>query len=86
MCREAAIAYLGEDKVHELPQRMTSEDFAFYSQKVPASFYRLGTGWPETEKNFPVHSNRFDINETALETGMGLMAYIALSALSAQQD
>ena len=83
MCRKAAIAYLGEDKVHELPQRMTSEDFAFYSQKVPASFYRLGTGWPETEKNFPVHSNRFDINETALETGMGLMAYIALSALSA---
>lgn len=82
MCREAAIAYLGAEKVHELPQRMTSEDFAFYSQKVPASFYRLGTGWPETERNFPVHSNRFDIDETALETGMGLMAFIALTALS----
>jgi amidohydrolase len=86
ICRNAAIDYLGADKVHELPQRMTSEDFAFYSQKVPASFYRLGTGWPETEKNFPVHSNRFDINETALETGMGLMAYITLTALSAPQD
>jgi len=86
LCRNAAIAYLGEDKVHELPQRMTSEDFAFYSQKVPASFYRLGTGWSETEKNFPVHSSRFDINEAALETGMGLMAYIALSALFGPQD
>lgn len=79
MCRETAIQYLGADKVHELPQRMTSEDFAFYSQQVPATFYRLGTGWPEPEKNYPVHSNRFDINEIALETGMGLMAYMAIS-------
>jgi len=86
MCRENAVAFLGSDKVHELPQRMTSEDFAFYGQKVPASFYRLGTGWPEAEKNFPVHSSRFDINEMALETGMGLMAYIALSALSGRKD
>ena len=60
---------------------MTSEDFAFYSQVVPASFYRLGTGWAETERNYPVHSSRFDINEDALETGMGLMAYIVLSHL-----
>jgi amidohydrolase len=86
MCRELAVAFLGEDKVHELPQRMTSEDFAFYTRQVPASFYRLGTGWPEVDRNFPVHSSRFDINETALETGMGLMAYIALSALSGDQS
>ena len=66
--------------------RMSSEDFAFYSQKVPATFYRLGTGWAETERNFPVHSNRFDINEAALETGMGLMAYIVLSTLSGSQS
>ncbi len=84
-CRLAAIDYLGEDKVHELPLRMTSEDFAFYSQKAPASFYRLGTGWGDPKKNFPVHSNRFDINEVALESGMGLMAYITLSNLSKPQ-
>lgn len=81
MCREAAVQYLGEDKVHELPLRMTSEDFAFYTQLAPASFYRLGTGWDDPERNYPVHSNRFDINEDALETGMGLMAFIALSDL-----
>jgi amidohydrolase len=82
MCRSAAIAFLGEDKVHELPQRMSSEDFAFYSQEVPATFYRLGTGWEEKGKNFPVHSNHFDINESALETGMGLMAFIVLSQMN----
>lgn len=82
MCRKAAVTFLGPEKVHELPRRMSSEDFAFYSQLTPASFYRLGTGWASAEKNFPVHSNRFDINEEALATGMGLMAYITLSNLS----
>ncbi len=77
-CRQAAIDYLGAEYVHELPQRMTSEDFAFYSQHVPATFYRLGTGWPD-RVNPPVHSNKFDIQESALETGMGLMAFLVLS-------
>lgn len=78
-CQEAAVHFLGEDKVHELPQRMTSEDFAFYSQQVPSCFYRLGTGWPEESRNFPVHTSRFDINEAALETGMGLMAFLGFT-------
>ena len=77
-CRKAAVDYLGADKVHELPQRMTSEDFAFYSQHVPSCFYRLGTGGEDPAKNYPVHSSQFDIDERALETGMGLMAYIAM--------
>jgi len=82
MCKKTAIQYLGEDKVHELPQRMSSEDFAFYTQEIPGTFYRLGTGWSDETLNFPVHSNRFNINESALETGMGLMAYMTLTNLS----
>ena len=76
-CRQAAIQFLGQDKVHHLPRRMSSEDFAFYTHEVPGTFYRLGTGWQDENKNFPVHSNRFDINEEALATGMGLMAFMA---------
>jgi len=82
MCKNAAIQYLGSDKVHDLPQRMSSEDFAFYTQEIPGTFYRLGTGWNDPAIDFPVHSNKFNINESALETGMGLMAYIVLSNLS----
>lgn len=77
-CRQAAIHYLGAEKVHDLPQRMSSEDFAFYTHEVAGTFYRLGTGWENEDNNFPVHSNRFNIDESALETGMGLMAYLAL--------
>jgi amidohydrolase len=83
MCKNAAVQFLGEAKVHDLPQRMGSEDFSFYSQIVPGSFYRLGTGWADERLNFPAHSSRFNVDETSLETGMGLMAYITLSNLSA---
>lgn len=78
-CKQAAIQYLGVEKVHELPQRMSSEDFAFYSHQVPGTFYRLGTGGESEDMNYPVHSNRFNIDESALETGMGLMAFLALN-------
>ncbi len=76
---ELAKKYLGEDKVVMLPIRMTSEDFAFYSQKVPACFYRLGTGNAEKGIQSPVHTNTFDIDENALKIGMGLMAYLAIA-------
>lgn len=80
--RKWAVDYLGEDKVHDLPQRMTAEDFAFYTQHAPACFYRLGTGWTDQASNIPVHNNRFDVNEAALQTGMGLMAFITLASLA----
>ncbi len=76
--REKAIEYLGKENVHDLPVRLTSEDFAFYAQEMPATFYRLGTGFAG-KSNPAVHSSHFDIDENALETGMGLMAYVILS-------
>ncbi len=82
MCQNAAIRFLGKDKVHDLPRRMSSEDFAFYTLEVPGTFYRLGTGWSDDKLNYPVHSNRFNIDESSLETGMGLMAYLTLTNLS----
>ena len=78
---EYARRYLGPDNVVELPIRMTSEDFAYYSHEIPACFYRLGTGNIAKGITSPVHSNTFDIDEPALETGMGLMAWIAASEL-----
>ncbi|MBX3165680.1 MAG: amidohydrolase [Bacteroidetes bacterium] len=80
-CREAAKNYLGNENVEELPVRMTAEDFAFISQKVPSCFFRLGTG--NTSKNITsgVHTPTFDIDEHALETGVGLLAWLVLNEL-----
>ena len=73
--------YLGKENVVELPIRMTSEDFAFYSQQVPACFYRLGSGNATKGITSPVHSDTFDVDEDCLKTGMGLMSWLALHEL-----
>ena len=75
------IEYLGEENVIDLPIRMTAEDFAFYSQKIPACFYRLGTGNQKLGIVSPVHTPTFNIDERALEIGSGLMAYLAIRTL-----
>jgi len=79
--KQWAVDYLGKDKVVDLPPRMTAEDFAYYSQVMPACFYRLGTGNPERSITSPVHTDTFDIDEAALTTGMGLMAWLAVCSL-----
>jgi amidohydrolase len=79
--RAWAVEFLGKDRVVDLPLRMTGEDFAYYSQVMPACFYRLGTGNPERGITSPVHTTTFDIDERALETGVGLMAWLAVKEL-----
>ena len=79
--RAWAVELLGPEHVVDLPIRMTAEDFAYYSQLLPACFYRLGTGNAARGITAPVHTNRFDIDEAALETGMALMAWLALREL-----
>ena len=80
--RKHAEDYLGKEKVEELDIRMTAEDFAFFSQKRPSCFYRLGTGNKSKNIVSPVHTDTFDIDESALETGMGLMAWLAICELN----
>lgn len=77
-----AIEYLGEENVVPLDLRTTAEDFAYFTQLMPSCFYRLGTASPNGENSFPVHNSRFDIDENALLTGMGLMAWQAISELN----
>jgi amidohydrolase len=77
--RERAIEYLGEANVVDLDVRMTAEDFAYFGHEMPGCFYRLGTASStDDSKSFSVHHPRFDIDEEALKTGMGLMAWMAV--------
>ena len=69
--------YLGEENVEEMPTRMTAEDFSYYSQEIPACFYRLGTGNTARGITSPIHTPTFDVDENCLKTGAGLMAWIA---------
>lgn len=76
-----AIEYLGKKNVVDLPIRMTSEDFAWYSQQIPACFYRLGTGNINRGITAPVHTSTFNVDEESLRVGSGLMAWLAIKEL-----
>ncbi|MDC1222140.1 M20 family metallopeptidase, partial [Salibacteraceae bacterium] len=81
LAQNAAIEFLGEENVVDLEMRMTAEDFAFYSQQIPGTFYRLGTRESSASPIRGLHTPTFDVDERCLETGAGLMAYIALKQL-----
>ena len=78
LSKNAAIDFLGAENVIDLDLRMTAEDFAYYSQVIPACFYRLGTSDFSKAPTGGLHTSNFTIDEKALEIGMGLMAYLAM--------
>jgi amidohydrolase len=77
--RKIAEDYLGKDNVVTLERRATAEDFAYFSQVVPGCFYRLGTASENGDNRFSVHHPQFNIDEKAIELGMGLMAFMAIA-------
>jgi len=84
--KQEAVDYLGQGKVVELEPLFTSEDFAWYSHQVPAFFYRLGTSNKAKGIVGKQHTSTYDIDEDCLETGMGLMAWIAVSQLASKHE
>ncbi len=79
--RGFAEEYLGKENVPDLPYpyRLGSEDFAYYTHHVPACFYRLGVGNKEQGITSGLHTPTFNIDERALKTSTGLMAWIAVN-------
>ena len=71
--------FSGAENVEETEMRMGAEDFAFYSHLVPACFFRLGVGNIKNNITSGVHTPTFNIDERAIENGMGIMAWLAVS-------
>jgi len=80
--KQDAILFLGEENVVDLDLWMAAEDFAYYTQNNPACFYLLGVGNTEKGITSGLHTPTFNIDESALETGGGLMAWLALELLA----
>ncbi len=81
IAKETTDDFLGSENVIRLDQRMTAEDFAWYSHQVPSCFFRLGTGNSAKGIDSNLHTSTFDIDESSLETGIGTMTAIALELL-----
>ena len=80
--KNEATTYMGKENIVDLDLWMAGEDFAFYSQVVDSCFYRLGTRNEARGIISGVHTPTFDIDETSLEIGPGLMSWLAIRELS----
>jgi hippurate hydrolase len=72
--------FLGKEHVEETELRMGAEDFGYYSQEIPGCFFRLGVMNKEKGITSGVHTPTFNIDEAAIKTGMGLLAWMGANA------
>ncbi len=78
---------VGHDNVEEMYPLMIAEDFSYYASEIPAMFYMLGTLPPDhTGPVEPIHSPRFDVDESAISIAVRTMSYLAVEALHLFKD
>ena len=78
---QCAKELFGEEHVFRAERLMGAEDFAFYLEKVPGTFYRLGIRNEAEGITADIHNDHFTIDEAALKTGAAMQAYLAVKAL-----
>jgi amidohydrolase len=57
---------IGEENVTTLAPIMGGEDFAYYVQKVPGTFFFVGGGNSEINATYPHHHPKFDVDERSI--------------------
>ena len=68
--------FMGKENVEETEMRMGAEDFGYYTQHIPGCFFRLGVRNEEKGITHQVHTPNFNIDERAIEIGIGMMAWL----------
>lgn len=65
----------GSERVQILPESsMGAEDFSMYLEHAPGTMFRLGVGFKD-KPNYPLHHPQFEVNESAIITGVVTLAY-----------
>lgn len=76
LVRNQASLFAGSENVSETEVRMGAEDFGYYSQVIPGCFFRLGVGNVAKGITSGVHTPTFNIDESAIQLGAGMMAWL----------
>ena len=71
--------YMGATNVEETELRMGAEDFGYYAQVIPGCFFRLGVRNESIDAIHNVHTPVFKVDESAIEHGVGMMAWLGVS-------
>ncbi len=79
---ECAEQLLGADRVFQAERLMGAEDFAYYLEKVPGTFYRLGIRNTAQGITADIHNDHFTIDESSLKAGVAMQVYLAIRGLA----
>jgi amidohydrolase len=78
LVQTAAEEAFGSDRVLVLTEpSLGAEDFSMYLEHAPGTMFRLGVGYKDRVLNYPLHHPLFDVDESAIITGVVTMAYSA---------
>jgi amidohydrolase len=76
---KAAEGIDGVSEIEECEMQMGGEDFSYYLQKVPGTFFFTGAQPEGIEQPYPHHHPKFDFNERAMLTAAKVMASAAIT-------
>ncbi len=78
LVQTAAEEAFGSDRVLVLTEpSLGAEDFSMYLEHAPGTMFRLGVGYKDRALNYPLHHPLFEVDESAIITGVVTMAYSA---------
>ena len=81
LVRRVASREFGPESVVETPQSMGGDSFAWYTERIPGTYIRLGTHDPTRgDAMLDLHSATFDVDERAIGVGARILAGCALAA------
>jgi amidohydrolase len=80
VAKDLAQKFMGDENIETTELRMGAEDFGYYTQLIPGCFFRLGVMNEAMGITSGVHTPTFNIDESAIEKGMGIMAWLGASA------
>ena len=71
----------GDNIAGDIEKVMGGEDFAYLCEKTPGAMAFIGIGNKEKQTDYPLHSDKFNIDEDVLPIGAALHAQFALDFL-----
>ena len=83
---DAAKRTIGPAAVVDAPGWAAADDFGFYSEKLPAVYFRLGIMRPQADETFALHHPKFQIDEAALPLGAATLVQAALGYLANNRE
>ncbi|MFP5578074.1 MAG: amidohydrolase [Acidimicrobiia bacterium] len=76
VAERAVIRTWGQHAIEPAPQSWGGDDFAWYTQRVPGAYLRLGTHHPDRPAPLDLHAGHFDVDERAIGIGVRLLVGI----------